>query len=175
MLGIDLEVAAQRLPRVRAAEPVGPQGHERLGYPPGDLIGNRLHGVAHRHDGTVHGGQDPCQERLPPLFARVKPVPSFGSQGVHPQLLVRGGAPHVGRHIVILGQELLSSEGLLDHRTGAEQVGAVHLLPIRPLGQPVQPPEDAVSRPFGHRRHRVRLVVQREVVENVLALFVHPP
>ena len=80
-------------------------------------------------------------------------------------------APHVGGHVVALEQGL-GREGLAQDRPAGEK-----LRPVRPRlagrPQPVQPPQDALARPVGHRRHRVGLVLDRQVVEHALAVDVH--
>ena len=50
---------------------------------------------------------------------------------------------------------------------------ALCFLPSGPRLELVKPFENALLDAFGHRRHRVVLVVERQVVEDVLAFDIH--
>src|SRR5438132_7635531 len=49
-LGVDLEEPPERLARIAAAEPVGPERHERLRSPAADLFGEGLQVIGRRDD-----------------------------------------------------------------------------------------------------------------------------
>ncbi len=102
-------------------------------------------------------------------------VPPLHRQGVLPEQLVAGGAPHLGGRVVMLGQELLGLQRRQHGRAAGQDPGAVGELALRSRLVAVEPPEDPVLGPVGHGRHRHRLVVEGDVVEAVLGLLpVHP-
>ena len=94
-------------------------------------------------------------------------VPPFDTQGFVAEHLVARGAPDVGGDVELVGQHLLGVEGGEHARAAGEDLGPVLGVPgSRP--EPVEATHNSVLNPVGHGRHRVRLVVEREVVEAVL-------
>ena len=99
-------------------------------------------------------------------------VPALGRQRLVAQLLVTGHAPHVRGHVEGLGQDLLGPQRLEQDDAAAEE-----LCPVLRLGHrravEVHALEDSLLDSRRHRGHRVVLVVERQVVEDVLPVHVH--
>ena len=104
----------------------------------------------------------------------MEPVPAFRGKRVAAQLVVAGDAPHIGGDAVALRQDGLRADGFVQDRAAAEQLR--HGLALFGGLVTIDALEDALGiDSLGHGRHGVVLVVQGDVVEAVLHLFVHAP
>src|SRR5262249_22029456 len=103
----------------------------------------------------------------------MKHIPAPGLERVVAQLLVAGGAPDVGGDVVLFRQDILSAQSMTQDRTAAEEMSLM-LFGSGAVFEFVEAFEYAGSRAVGHGRHGVVFVVEREVVENVLAVMIHP-
>ena len=171
--GIHLEELAQRGTALAAAEAVGAERRDAPRHPAVDGVGHRLDVVGRDHDdafGLLEAlGHVGHLRRL----AGVQPVPALAGVAVAIELLEARGAPHVGRHVVVLLEHLLGLEHLVEDGAGANQLRPALRLLLRRGPQLVEPLQDAVARAFGHRQHLVGLVHHGEVVEDALAVLVH--
>ena len=171
-LGVDLEVPAERLAGVAAAEPVRPERDERLRAPARHLVRDRLERVGRRDDRAA-AAKDAREVRLARLGLGVQAVPALDLERIVPQELVRGHAPDVGAHVVGVGEKLLRAQGLLEDRTRAKER---HLAPAAGVPRPesIKAAEDPLPDAIRHWRHRIVLVVQGDVVKDVLVVDEHP-
>src|SRR5581483_11628382 len=169
--GIDLEVTAQVLAVVATTESVRPQRFHPAGQPRGDLIGDYFHVIRGGYDGPFRAFQSFQDIRFVRGLIGMQTVPALDPQGIAAQFVVAGHAPDVGRHVVLFRQDLLRAERFVQDRAAAEKLQARFAV-FRGL-ESVNALQDAFCYALRHRRHRVILVVEREVVEQVLLLLVH--
>ena len=105
----------------------------------------------------------------------VEPVPALRLERVAPEQRERGRAVHLRGDAELLGEECLRGEHLLEDRARADEAGTVGAaVDVGRLAEPVQPRDDSLIDPVGFRGLGVVLVVERDVVEDVLALGPHP-
>ena len=110
-------------------------------------------------------------------------VPALGRERVAAQLDVARRAVDVRRDAEALGEDPLRALHLHEDRPRAEEAHeAPVLLEARELRlradralEEIEPAENALLRALGNRRHGVRLVLERHVVEDVLARLHHAP
>src|SRR5262245_40446927 len=173
---IDLKKVAQRGAAVAPAKSVGSERDQTSGEPLGDRVGQRLDIISRRDEDAVAAGNILGDVRYSCLLRRVKHVPSIDFGAVAMEFLIASHAPHVGGDAVFLRQQILRIQSFVQDRAAAEQISAQFGSPAFPRLEPVHAFEnsflDLVA--FGHRRVRVVLVHQGQVVEDVLLLFVHP-
>jgi hypothetical protein len=97
----------------------------------------------------------------------MQPVPALDSEGVIAQLLVAGRAPHICAYVVLVRQQALRFQCSQYRRPAGQDLD-----PVSSLGaggpKSLQAAEDPVFCPVGQRRHRIGLVVEGDVVEDVL-------
>jgi hypothetical protein len=110
--------------------------------------------------------------RLAPGFGRVEHVPPPGAECVVAEQLVVGGAPDVHRDLVPFRQDFLGSESFHDDGAAPEDVGPARLL-FGTAPELVKSAQYSLLDALGHRRHRVVVVVKGQVIEDLLAAFVH--
>src|ERR1039457_5059342 len=133
--GVDLEVPPQMLAIVAAAEAIGPQCLHAAGQPWRDLVGHYLHVIGDGDDRPL-GAPQPFDDvgRLLRLV-RVRAVPTPLAEGIAPQSVVAGDAPHIRGNVVFIGQDLLRAQSLIQDGAAAKQLhGGVamlgHFVPI---------------------------------------------
>src|SRR6266404_5331539 len=94
----------------------------------------------------------------------MKHVPASGFQSVVAERFVIGRAPDIRRHAVFLGQNGLRTQGFVDERATAKNVGVVFSL----FGggfEFIKALQNAFLRVFRHWRHGVFPVVRGEIVK----------
>jgi hypothetical protein len=105
----------------------------------------------------------------------VQAVPALGAERVAAELLERRRTEDLRRNAELLGEQLLRRKDLLQDRARSHerrrdglraQVGCV--------AESVQALHDRLVDAVGHRRLGIVLVVERDVVEDILARHVHP-
>ncbi len=99
-------------------------------------------------------------------------IPALDLDALPGQLGVTGRAPNIGRNGKIRFEYLRGGQHFTQNGTAPEKLnpGRRSLC----LAHPVDPPQNALSGSLGHRRLRVLLVHQRDVIEDVLLLGEHP-
>ena len=101
-------------------------------------------------------------------------VPALAGVAVAVELDVARDAPDVGADVVLALEHLLRLDDFGQDRAAAEQLRARGAVGRGGGAEPVQPLQDAVADALGHRRHRVLLVHDGQVVEDALLIDVHP-
>ena len=102
-------------------------------------------------------------------------VPALGGEGVAAQQWERGHGEDLGGDAEALGQKSPGRDDLGQDRARPEQPGPVSLpAELGRLAQPINATDEPVGDAVGHLRLGVVLVVERDVVEDVLAVDVHP-
>ena len=137
-----------------------------------DHVRQRLHVVGGGHDRSRRRVEALADVGDARLGVGVEAVPALDLERVVAQLLERGRAPHVGGDVVALGEQLLGLERLEQDRARGEDLDAAAAL--RRRSEPVEAAQHALVDAVRLRRLRPVLVVERDVVEDVLAaLAVH--
>ena len=98
--------------------------------------------------------------QIPPRHRR--PVPL--------QLLKTRRTPHRDFHPIFFAQNLPRPQRLEQNAPARTQMRLPSL-----TAQSVQPLQDAILRTCGHRRHRVALILHRQIVDQILVARAHPP
>ena len=173
--GAHLEVVTQAGARVAAPEAVGAEPGHRPRQVVGDQRRQHAQVVGGGNEHAALAGEGARHVRLPGLLTRMQQVVALRLGDVPVELLVAGDAPHVGGNPE-LREQLRGLHRLVEDGAAAEQV-CLGQLRIRVTGaEPVQAAQDALAglrRRLRHRRHRVVLVHDREVVEALLLVDVH--
>ena len=99
-------------------------------------------------------------------------VPALDVERIAAQQFVARRAPDIGRHVELFGQDLLRAQGFAEDRPAAENMRLVRFAFIGGF-EFVQSFENAFFDAVRHRRHRVVLVVEGEVVEILFAFAIH--
>ena len=99
-------------------------------------------------------------------------VPALGAHAVAAQLVEAGRAPEIGGDFPVIAQQIGGGDHLAQDRAAAQQLHARPLALAAGLEQ-IQAADDARLRAGRHRRVRIVLVHQRDVVVDVLLLLVH--
>ena len=124
--GVDLEVAAEVLAVVAAAEAVGAEGGEAalaVELQPGrEDIGQGLHVVAGGDDGALGAFEGGFDVGLALGLGGMQAVPALGGDGLAAQLGVAGDAPDIGGDLVLFGENLLRAQDLVEDGAGAEEL-----------------------------------------------------
>src|SRR5579864_3368194 len=168
--GVDLEVTAEVLPVVAAAEAVSAKRDQARSQPRSQLIGHRLD-VVGGGDRAFGPGQRGYHVRLAGLFRGMQTIPAFGFQPVAAEFVVAGDAPHVSLHAVLVGENALRAQSFIQDRPAAKKLDRG--LAGRRVFAFVEAAHDAFFTTLWHLRHGVVFVVQHDVVEAVFALLVH--
>ena len=95
----------------------------------------------------------------------MQPVPTLDLKCFVAELLVARDAVHVRGDVVFLLEDLLGAQHL--HEDGARPEQRDTAPAALALSEEIDPAQDPVLDARRHRRHRVVLVVQRQVVEDV--------
>src|SRR5215216_2233473 len=181
---VDLEEPAQLAAVVGAAEPVGPQHLVGAGHERADLVGERLDVVGGRDHRSLPAVQAGGHVALARRLGWVQQVPPLDLKGLAPQLGEAGGAPDVGVHPEVVGQQVGAGDHLAQDGPAAQQLHprprlgpAAALAGRAALPEQVHPLEDPLGDAvaLGHGRVLVVLVHHGQVVEDVLLVGVHPP
>ncbi len=96
MVAVDFEEAAQRRPRIAAAEAICAERSVAARDPVADEIADRAHVVRGSDDGAVRCGQALLDVGEPRAGVRMQPVPAVHLDAFAAQLREAGDAPHVG-------------------------------------------------------------------------------
>ncbi len=172
---VDLEQRPQVLAGVAPPEAVRPERQIVRRQPARDHVRQRLHPVRRGHDRSALVRQDLADVGDPRPGVRVEPIPALGLERVPPQERERRGAVDLRRHAELFGQDVAGGQDLLEDRPGSDQPSGMRIGTDRgSLREPVDPAQEPVVDPARSWRLGVVLVVDRDVVEDVLALDVHP-
>ena len=112
---VDLEVRAQRVPRVGAPEAVGPERRVGAVHEPRHLVGHAAHVVGDGHDRIGPVAECLRDDSGARLGLGVQAVPPLDFEGVSAQVAPRGDGKEVGGDAV-LGQDPLCVHGDGPHR-----------------------------------------------------------
>ena len=171
MAEVDLEESAQRFTRVGPTHPVGTERQEgATGQEARHLLGNDLHEVGDGDDRPGGVGQQAGDIGNARRLAGMEPVPPFDLEGVLAQALVRGRRPQLDTDVEVLRQFGRCLPRCAVSRPGEEQGGPTRRT-IRRRRPPVEAAHDRGADlrrvTLGQRGHRVVLVVEGDVIENV--------
>src|SRR4051794_12071459 len=173
VMAVDLEVFAQLAAEVAAAEAIGAQHLVRasLGDEGADLVDVLLDVVGGSHHGAVVLLELLRHEGHARSRGRVQHVVALAVQAVARQLVEAGAAPHVRLHAPVLRQQLLRGQRLAQDGAAAQELhaqlaGATGLAQVHAL-------DDLLLGAGLQAGHRVVLVQQGDVVEDVLLLLHH--
>src|SRR5262249_54469218 len=169
---VDLEELPEPGAILAAAEAVGAERADAPRQPPIDAVGQDLQVIGGGDDDAGRVLHRPRDGRDARRLGRVQHVPAVGRLAVAIELLVAGHAPDVGGDVVLL-EQLLRRQHLVEDGAAAEKLRAQLRRRVRRRLEPVQALEDALARPFRHRRHLVLLVHHRQVVEDAFLIAVH--
>ncbi len=175
MRRIDLEQGAERLAGIAPAEPVGPERDVAGWKPARDHVRKGLQPVGCRDDRAAVRPEDRRDIRHPRGLGWVEPVPALAFQRVAAKKRERGRRVDLGCDPELLGEKLLSREDQVQGRARADEPRALGLpADIGCVAEAIDPADQPLIDPVRLRWLRVVLVVERDVVEDVLALDVHP-
>jgi hypothetical protein len=174
-VAVDLEEAAELDPVVAAAEAVRAENAVGRRDVRADLVGERADVVRGGDDRALAAAEALLDERPPGVVRRVQHVPALGLHPVAAELREARDAPHVGGHAEVLAQQLGGGLDLAQDGARPEQLDARRALRAAALPEQVHAPLDPLLRTLGHRRVRVVLVHDGDVVEDVLLLGEHAP
>ncbi|EME17209.1 arginase/agmatinase/formimionoglutamate hydrolase, arginase family protein [Rhodococcus triatomae BKS 15-14] len=167
-LGVDVEVAAGGGTGVGEAEPVGAEGGVVAGHPLPDLVGHRAHPVGSGDERAFGVGECGGHERHRCRLVGVAQGLAVAVDAFAAQFTPRGDRPDVGRDTPVVGEQLRGALAFGHGDARDEDLGARprQLGPLVQIDAPEQAVDVEVVR-FGGLH--VRLVVDRQVVEDVLA------
>src|SRR5437016_6129632 len=171
VVAIHFEVAAQRGSRGGTPESVGAERDVATADPLPDLVRDGAKVIGRGDDRVLAILEPLLHVRHARRLCRVQEVPALALEGLAPQFAEARDGEDVGRHAIVVLENLRGGEAFAQNRARAKQCGA-DLAPATRL-QLIGPLENPRLHPGRHGRLRVVLVHHRDVIEDVLLLDIH--
>src|SRR5574343_1742510 len=170
---VDLEMVAQLVAGVGAAETVGAQRDVRGLDERTDLLGEQLDVVGGGDDRALGAGQLFLDVRQARRFQRMQQVPAGDILAIAGQFIEARAAPEVGLDAPVVLQQVGGGDHFAEDGAGAEQLDA-RTLRFGAFLEGIHAVDDVGLRAYRHFRVAVVLVHHGDVIENVFLLLVHP-
>src|SRR6266498_1356530 len=103
----------------------------------------------------------------------MQPVPALGRERIAAQLAIAGYAPHVAGDAEAVGEKILRPQRFAQERPAAEKLRPWRDVRRLTTANEIQTAPDTLLGALGRGRVRVRLVIQRQVIEYRFAVVKH--
>src|SRR5262245_16256937 len=173
-MAVNFEEPAQRHAIVAAAKPIRAQTNVAPRHKWPDLIGEAAHVIGRSYDRSLASVKTLLDIALARRLRRMEQIPPFGFHAVAAQLIKARTAPNVSADTEVLCQQIRSGDHLAKNGTGAKQLDAWPFA-IPRVAQEIHATADTFLRAIRHRRMRIILVHQGDVVVDILLILEHAP